>query len=128
MTLTNHNLHMLSKTITTLRGVNGCPWDIKQTPSSLIKYLESETAELVTAINNDDDDNTCEELGDVLYILLMISSYQSEQGKFDFSDVISTVNEKLIRRHPHVFAGKTYKNQEDLDRQWREIKAQEKQK
>ncbi|BHH83212.1 MazG nucleotide pyrophosphohydrolase domain-containing protein [Desulforhopalus sp. 52FAK] len=101
---------------------------MKQTPSSLIKYLESETAELVAAINNDDDNNTCEELGDVLYILLMITSYQSEQGKFDFTDVITTVNEKLIRRHPHVFAGKTYENQEDLDRQWREIKAQEKQK
>ena len=128
MTVNNHNLHPLIETITTLRGKNGCPWDMKQTPTSLIKYLQSETAELVAAINNADNVNTCEELGDVLYILLMISSYHKDQGTFDFTDVISTVNEKLIRRHPHVFEGKTYKNQEDLDRQWREIKAQEKQK
>jgi uncharacterized protein YabN with tetrapyrrole methylase and pyrophosphatase domain len=128
MTKTNQNLQTLSETIFTLRGSKGCPWDSKQTPSSLLKYLESETAELVAAINNEDIDNTCEELGDVLYILMMISSYHSERGKFDFADVISQVNEKLIRRHPHVFEGKTYKNDADLEQQWREIKAREKQK
>jgi len=128
MTTTNHNLQVLVDTISTLRSDHGCPWDKKQTPATLLKYLQAETDELVSAINNKDIENTCEELGDVLYILIMISTYYKESSAFDFSDVIQQVNEKLIRRHPHVFAGKTYENEADLDRQWQEIKAKEKQK
>ena len=127
MTQNNSNLQQLFATISALRGTNGCPWDKIQTPSSLIKYLESETSELVTAINNADSTNTCEELGDVLYLLLMITSWHNDQSDFNFNDVITQVNDKLIRRHPHVFEGKTYKNQEELDQQWREIKSREKQ-
>ena len=128
MTTTNHNLQVLVDTISTLRSDRGCPWDKKQTPATLLKYLQAETDELVSAINNKDIENTCEELGDVLYILIMISTYYKESSAFDFSDVIQQVNEKLIRRHPHVFAGKTYEDEADLDRQWQEIKAKEKQK
>ena len=128
MTINNSNLQSLQKTISALRGVDGCPWDKKQTPPTLIKYLEQETQELIDAITNSDNPNICEELGDVLYLLMMIAQCHYERGDFDFTDVISGVNAKLIRRHPHVFAGKTIKNQEDLDRQWREIKAREKQK
>lgn len=128
MTKNNLNLHPLSETISALRGPDGCPWDIKQTPSTLIKYLKSETEELISAITNEDPDNTCEELGDVLYLLMMITKHHDERGTFTFSDVIAQVNAKLIRRHPHVFAGKRIESQEDLDRQWQEIKAQEKQK
>lgn len=128
MTKSNHNLQILLDTIATLRSDKGCPWDKKQTPSTIIKYLESETSELIAGIREDDTTNICEELGDVLYILIMIATYHREQNDFDFSDVIKHVNEKLIRRHPHVFAGKSYKDEAELDRQWREIKAQEKQK
>lgn len=128
MTENNLNLQPLSSTISALRGPDGCPWDKKQTPSSLLKYLEQETEELITAIKNGDTQNTREELGDVLYLLMMITQCHQEHGDFDFSDVISEVNSKLIRRHPHVFAGKPIRNQEELDRQWREIKAREKQK
>jgi len=128
MTITDHNLQVLVDTISALRSDHGCPWDKKQTPATLLKYLQAETDELVSAINNKDIENTCEELGDVLYILIMISTYYKESSAFDFSDVIQQVNEKLIRRHPHVFAGKTYENEADLDRQWQEIKAKEKQK
>lgn len=128
MTYTNQNLQQLFDTISTLRSDRGCPWDIKQTPSTLKKYLEAETTELLTAITNDDTENTCEELGDVLYILIMVATYYKERKVFDFADVMQRINEKLIRRHPHVFAGKTYKDEADLIRQWQEIKAQEKQK
>ena len=128
MTNTNPDLQQLINTICTLRGDQGCPWDKKQTPSTLIKYLKSETDELIIAIGNHDTKNTCEEIGDILYVLIMITISSKEQSSFGFSDVIKGVNEKLIRRHPHVFAGKTYENEIDLERQWEEIKAQEKQK
>lgn len=128
MTKTNQNLQALINTISNLRSDQGCPWDKKQTPDTLTKYLESETRELIAAITNKDIGNTCEELGDVLYILIMVSTYYEETDVFDFSDVIQKVNEKLIRRHPHVFEGTPYKDEADLDRQWQEIKAKEKQK
>lgn len=128
MTYTNQNLQQLFDTISTLRSDKGCPWDKKQTPSSLIVHLQSEVLELISAITNDDTQNTCEELGDVLYILIMVAMYNKERRVFDFSDVIQQINEKLIRRHPHVFAGTPYKDEADLDRQWQEIKAREKQK
>lgn len=128
MTHTNQNIQQLIDTISTLRSDKGCPWDKKQTPTSLITHLESEVAELIAAITNGDMQNTCEELGDVLYILIMIAMYNKERNVFGFSDVIQQVDEKLIRRHPHVFAGTPYKDEADLDRQWQEIKAWEKQK
>jgi tetrapyrrole methylase family protein/MazG family protein len=128
MTKTNLNLQALVSTISTLRSDQGCPWDKKQTPDTIVEHLKSETEELIAAIKNNDTENTCEELGDVLYILIMIATYYKETDLFDFSDVIQQVNEKLIRRHPHVFAGKTYKDEADLDRQWQEIKSIEKQK
>lgn len=128
MTDNNHKLQQLLDTVCTLRGENGCPWDKKQTPSSLLKYLRSETSELIDAISNNDTANTCEELGDVFYVLVMITLYNQERGNFHLSDVLSQINEKLVRRHPHVFAGTSYKDESDLERQWEQIKSEEKQK
>jgi uncharacterized protein YabN with tetrapyrrole methylase and pyrophosphatase domain len=104
----------LIATIKTLRGSEGCPWDKRQTPTSLLKHLTSECEELVVAIQNDDHVNICEELGDLLYILIMISEIHNDHGVFRFSDVIKAINQKLIRRHPHVFAGQPYENEEQL--------------
>lgn len=70
----------------------------------------------------------CEELGDLLYLVMMITEINREKGRFDFSTVAESINEKLIRRHPHVFAGKPYKNENDLKKQWEKIKAEEKEK
>jgi uncharacterized protein YabN with tetrapyrrole methylase and pyrophosphatase domain len=123
-----HALSELVSTIKTLRGEDGCPWDKRQSPSSLLKYLESECEELVVAIQNDDHVNICEELGDLLYIIIMISEIHNDHGVFQLSDVIATVNKKLIRRHPHVFAGQPYENEEQLAAQWQAIKAEEKKK
>lgn len=122
------NLQILLDTINTLRGEQGCPWDRKQTCASLTKYLQSECEELLAAIKNDDHDNICEELGDVLYLLIMIADINKDMGSFEFKDVIESINAKLIRRHPHVFAGQTYENEEQLTAQWQAIKAKEKKK
>jgi len=120
------NLQILLDTIYTLRGDQGCPWDRKQTCTSLTKYLQSECEELLAAINNDDHDNIREELGDVLYLLIMIADINKDLGLFEFKDVIESINAKLIRRHPHVFAGQKYENEEQLAAQWQAIKAKEK--
>ena len=109
-----------------LRGENGCPWDKKQTIASLQPYLESEITELQTAIINEDTVNLCEELGDVIYVIAMISEIANEQEKFSFNDVLDTVNRKLIRRHPHVFENLTQLSETELQQQWARIKAEEK--
>ncbi len=126
MTNCDPKLSELISTIKTLRGEDGCPWDRRQNHISLLKYLKSECQELVDAIENDDPVNICEELGDLLYLIVMISEIGNDQGNFDFSDVLRTINEKLIRRHPHVFAGQPYENEEQLAAQWEAIKAEEK--
>jgi MazG family protein len=126
MTNNNQELQTLCDTIATLRGSHGCPWDKKQTCNSLMKHFHSECEELLTAIKNDDPNNICEELGDLLYILIMISEINKDQGLFELADVIRAINEKLVRRHPHVFAGQAYENEEQLAAQWQAIKAKEK--
>jgi len=128
MTNTNLLLQELFTTIQTLRGKNGCPWDKRQTSQSLIKYIKSESEELIQAIENADKDNTCEELGDLLYLIIMLTEISKERGHFQFPDVLQTINEKLIRRHPHVFAGTPYASEKELADQWKAIKAAEKKK
>ncbi|MBM9519037.1 nucleotide pyrophosphohydrolase [Desulforhopalus vacuolatus] len=122
----NTDISTLITTINRLRDEKGCPWDRKQTTRSLAKYVKAETKELIEAIENQDAENTCEELGDVFYLILMLSSIGEDAGKFTFADVVQGINEKLIRRHPHVFAGTPWESEEDLARQWEEIKAMEK--
>jgi tetrapyrrole methylase family protein / MazG family protein len=122
----NISMQSLLDTIDTLRGEYGCPWDRKQTCTSLKEYLQAECEELLAAINNDDHDNICEELGDVLYILIMITAINNDQGMFSLKDVLESINAKLIRRHPHVFAGQTYENEDQLAAQWQAIKSKEK--
>lgn len=128
MTNTDKLLQPLLTTIKALRADNGCPWDKKQTSQSLVKYLCSEFNELLEAIDSDDTENICEELGDLLYILIMYAEIHASLDKFSLRDVITQINEKLIRRHPHVFAGKPYESEEQLSQQWLEIKAEEKKK
>ncbi len=120
------NLSDLSETITTLRSPAGCPWDQKQTDRSLVNYLKSEFNELLEAIEKGDSENICEELGDMLYLIMMVSEIHKEQVHFNFQDVIDTVNQKLIRRHPHVFDGGPQLSDEELREQWERIKSEEK--
>lgn len=118
----------LTETVKTLRGENGCPWDKRQTTNSLVKYLRSEFDELLLAIENEDTENLCEELGDLLFIIVMIAEIHSEGGKFSISQVLDGITEKLIRRHPHVFAGEQVSSEQELQEQWQRIKALEKSK
>lgn len=111
-----------------LRSENGCPWDKKQTIVSLTKYLQEEFDELLLAITNNDLNNLCEEAGDLLFLILMLAEINSEQKVFEIKDVLDSINEKLIRRHPHVFAGVQVKDEEALRKQWQAIKAEEKSK
>ncbi len=120
-------LQKLIAIVRELRGAKGCPWDKKQTPASLGKYIKEELKELLAAIEHQDTDNICEEAGDVLFLLVILTEIHNEKGCFTFNDVISSISEKLVRRHPHVFSGAKMKDEEGLKRQWEEIKAQEKQ-
>ncbi len=124
---TDRKLTNLISTIKTLRDPSGCPWDKKQTSKTLIKYLTDETEELVEGIEKDDHINICEELGDVLYLILMVTEIHADQDHFDFDDVIKTVNNKLIRRHPHVFSDSKVTDEQGLKDQWESIKRSEKQ-
>jgi len=116
----------LLEIIRRLRGKNGCAWDRKQTPLTMWKCLAEELYELEEAIVNDDTDNICEEMGDVLFQLLFILEIFSENQRFEFSDVIHGVAEKMIRRHPHVYDTAIVNTDEELHRQWDQIKAGEK--
>ena len=112
--------------IAALRAPDGCPWDREQTFESMKKYLADETQEVFQAVDRNDPDNLCEELGDVLLEVLLYSQIAKDQGLFDISDVIDTISRKMIRRHPHVFAGVTVSSQEEQKAMWEEIKRQEK--
>lgn len=116
----------LVQTIATLRGPDGCPWDKKQTHESLIKCLRNESQELIEAIEKKDDENMKEELGDVLLQVLMNAQIAQEEGKFSIEDVIVYLDEKLHRRHPHVFGdhAKAVSAEEALA-VWREMKQKE---
>ena len=116
----------LLEIIQTLRGENGCPWDGKQTPESMLRYLVEETYELRDSILEDDAGHICEELGDVLFQLLFISEIYAGQGRFTLSDCISKICAKMIRRHPHVYNGETLENRDQLIKRWDAIKLEEK--
>ena len=101
---------------------DGCPWDRKQTHYSLLPYLLEETYELVEAINSKKKKNIKEELGDVLLQILLHAEIASEKNDYDIKDVINSLADKLVRRHPHVFKKKKKLNKEQLKAQWNKIK------
>jgi ATP diphosphatase len=112
----------------------GCPWDIKQTYNSLVECTLEEVYEVVDAIDRNDSGHLSEELGDLLFQIVFYSQIGSEQGHFDFDQVVSGVTEKLIRRHPHVFPKGTLESPKsetgdprshDLNVDWEELKKQE---
>ncbi|WP_232370893.1 MazG nucleotide pyrophosphohydrolase domain-containing protein [Desulfogranum marinum] len=119
-------LSRLVEIIATLRGDNGCPWDKRQTPLSFKKYLIEECKELIDAIEADDTDNVSEEIGDMYFVITMLSAMYAEKKKFSVLAPLLAINQKMIRRHPHVFAGGECKDDEQLRLQWEKIKKQEK--
>lgn len=112
-----------------LRGENGCPWDKAQTHKSITKDLVEEAYELIDAIDQEDFAGMKEELGDVLFQVIFHANLAEESGNFSLEDVAQTINEKLIRRHPHVFGeDKTPLSIDQIVNNWDEIKKTEKKK
>jgi tetrapyrrole methylase family protein/MazG family protein len=105
-----------------LRGPQGCPWDKKQTASTLRKSLVEETYECINAIDEEDDENLREELGDLFLVILMIIHIKEQEGKFIIQEVLDSISKKLIRRHPHVFGNETVKSVNDVITKWEYIK------
>lgn len=118
--LLHHHFTTLRSVIRTLRGEDGCPWDRKQTHESLRPYAMEEVYELIDAINREDDDAIVEELGDVLLQVLLHSQIGEDDGYFTIDDVIKSTTDKMIHRHPHVFA------KERAHKTWDELKQEEK--
>ncbi len=110
----------------TLRGEGGCPWDRKQTRESLKPYLIEEAYEVLEMIEAQDDPKLKEELGDVLLQVLFHAQIGRERNTFTIEDVLQTLAEKLIRRHPHVFGETTVDGAEEVVHRWEEIKRREK--
>ena len=119
-------LNKLIKTVQKLRKPDtGCPWHIKQTHQSLLPYLLEETYEVINAIKKNNDEEIKEELGDLLFQIVIHSQIASERKKFDIKDVMKELHKKLYRRHPHVFKYTRKLNAKELELQWQKIKEKE---
>ena len=116
----------LCKLIETLRGRSGCPWDRKQTPDSIIRYLTDEVYELADAVSDGDPDAVSEELGDVLFLTLFLVQLFRENNHFGLNRVLDDVHTKMVRRHPHVFDHVEVENIAEVSRNWARIKQAEK--
>ena len=120
-----HSIEALCETVARLRAPDGCPWDQEQTHQSLCDCLVEECSELLDTIDREDMEHMREELGDVLLQVVMHAQLAEEEGSFDFSDVANDINDKLIRRHPHVFEGLELKDSDAVLHNWEKIKASE---
>lgn len=112
--------------IAALRAPDGCPWDREQTHESLKRYLLEEAHELLQAIDQEDDEGIIEELGDVLLQVFLHAQIGEDDGYFAMEDVLQSVGEKMIRRHPHVFGDREVENSDEVLKNWQEIKKAEK--
>lgn len=101
-------------------------WDRKQDHSSLLSCLMEETTEVKEAIENKDMDNLCEELGDLLYQVVFHAQIASENNEFTIEDVVKGISDKIIRRHPHVFANEKVSSVQEIIENWDKIKKEEK--
>ncbi len=109
-----------------LRAEQGCKWDRAQTHITLLPYLLEEAHETADAIASENSDWSAEELGDLLLQIVFHAQIASETGEYDIKKIISGLCAKLIRRHPHVFAGAVLQTKDELDKMWNEVKAEEK--
>lgn len=116
----------LLETMARLRGPGGCPWDIEQTHESIARCLIDECSELLETIDTLDMEHMREELGDVLLQVVFHAQMAKEAGHFDFEAVAAEINEKLVRRHPHVFGEGSLETADQVLHQWDQIKAEEK--
>ncbi|GAA4722286.1 nucleoside triphosphate pyrophosphohydrolase [Brevibacillus fulvus] len=124
----NRQFSYLKEIVAILRSPEGCPWDREQTHQSIRKNLLEETYEVLETIDDDDPDAMCEELGDLLLQIMLHAQMAAEDGYFTIEDIIAGLNEKLIRRHPHVFGNREAEDADQAMANWQQIKAEEKAK
>ena len=115
----------LDKIVARLRAPDGCPWDRAQSHASLKPYLIEEAYEVLQALDEENTDKLCEEMGDLLLQILLHAQIAKEALEFSISDVIESISTKLIRRHPHVFGQSTAANAEEVVLEWEELKQNE---
>ncbi len=115
-------LQDLIKLMQRLRAPDGCPWDREQTADSLTPYIIEEAHEVIEAIASGDPQHVCEELGDLLFQIIFQAQVYDEQGEFDFSDVMAGIFNKMVIRHPHVFADTKAETSEEVRKNWVRIK------
>ncbi len=109
-----------------LRSEDGCPWDRQQTIASLKEDVLSEADELREAIDKQDYENVREEIGDLIWGLVLMTQVAKEEGRFDLEDVFKDATDKLVRRHPHVFGSAKVKNGEEANKLFYQVKENEK--
>ena len=112
--------------VETLRGPDGCPWDRKQTVSSVKMYLLEECYEVLDAIEKEDPGEECMELGDLLFMIIFLTQLSSEKGGFSIVDVIESIVKKMKNRHPHVFGDVKVNGADEVSTNWQKIKMKEK--
>ena len=115
----------LAKTVATLRAPGGCPWDREQTHESIAKNMIEEAYEALDAIESGGSRHLCEELGDVLLQVMLHSQIAEEAGEFTIDDVCTGINEKLLRRHPHVFGQESARTSDEVKKLWESVKKHE---
>ncbi|MTW86523.1 nucleoside triphosphate pyrophosphohydrolase [Virgibacillus dakarensis] len=122
----HHTFNRLREVIAELRGPKGCPWDKEQTHESLREYAIEEVYELIDAIDAGDDEGIIEELGDLLLQVMLHSQIGEDAGYFTVDDVIKSITDKMIHRHPHVFGDKKADSIADVYTNWDALKQEEK--
>lgn len=123
-----YTLEDLRNILRILRSDEGCPWDRKQTFETMVPCVLEEAGEVAEAVRNQDTENLCEELGDLLFQVVFCCQMAEEQGLFTFEDAVDGISRKMVRRHPKIFGGdlpETDGNEGDL---WERIKQAEKAK
>ncbi len=125
-TTTGERFERLVAIMAKLRAPGGCPWDREQSFDTIKPYLLEETYEVLEAIDHRDWPGLADELGDLMLQAVFFAQMASEENKFRIDDSLDAIAEKLIRRHPHVFADGDAKTADDVKRRWDEIKADEK--
>jgi len=119
------NFNELVDIVAKLRSPDGCPWDREQTRESLKQYLVEEFYELVDALEDNDYRGMREEMGDLLFQIVLQSQLSREEGKFDIHDVVADIAGKMVQRHPHVFGDKNLNTSDDVVEWWEESKKME---
>jgi MazG family protein len=119
------DFYRLVELVEILRSDHGCPWDCEQTPEEIKIYLLEEAYEVLEALESGKDEDVCAELGDLLFHIVFLARIFEEAEEFSISDVLQTISEKMIRRHPHVFGQAQVSSSDEVRHRWHEIKMDE---